>query len=270
MAFFEEIATKAGIGAESFGAEFMQWGRSKFAASYASGGIASYMFSPAGQRPWGRTAQHSVEWQSRMLTIANEADPRTARKIRERAAKMPGATGTRGALGKMGAMAGPAMMAGFVAMPAFTTEGGFEEKSTAVGAGIAGFAGWEIGSKVGVSIGASGGAALGAKIAGTIGTTFGPIGTAIGAGVGALVGYIAGGFMGSEAGHRGVYGAKGWLDSIADKGKRMRTQQGWYRDTSAFDTRKALTMRQSSLQMMNQGLMSARSGMGHEGVMIHR
>lgn len=145
---------------------------------------------------------------------------------------------TKRVLGGAGRLAGPAMGVAMIGMPWFG-EGTIKEKARGSAAGAFSFAGMYAGAAVGTA-------------------AFGPFG--------GIIGGIIGGIAGPEALH------EMWdkADFIAARGRRMRTQQGWYGDTAAFDTQKAVTMRQASLQMMNQGNMSARSGLGHEGVMIHK
>ena len=149
-------------------------------------------------------------------------------------------------LGGLGKAARPIGAIAMIGIPAFTEEGA-ADKLTGMAAGAASWAGMEIGAMAGAAIG-----------------------TAILPGVGTIIGGLIGGIAGGIGGEETVWGAREIADKIADRGKRMRTQQGWYGDTAALDTQKAVTMRQASLQMMNQGNMSARSGLGHEGAMIHR
>jgi hypothetical protein len=234
------------------------WGRGQFANNFAQGGITSYMFSPGGQRPWGKTERGSTSYMRR-LEAMSRATPQYADKINQsknfKQKYGPPKGNILGAAGSIAAI-------GFIAAPAFTTKGSAADRMTGVAAGVGIIHGWGVGSEIGKAIGTRAGAAIGSIV--------GPIGTAIGAGLGRLVGYFGGGFLGSYIGEEGVHKTRGILDDVAAIGKRRRSWQGWYGDTAAFDTQKAVTMRQTSLQLMNQGMMSARSGLGHEGIMIHR
>jgi len=150
-------------------------------------------------------------------------------------------------------MLGFGIGAAFTALPAFTTPGGIPEKAKAVGGGLAGVAGWELGSKAGMALGA----AMGSVVPG--------LGTAIGA----AVGYIGGGIL-------GAVGAEQAFNALADipdnmvKSVRDKRKLNWVGDQTAFMTQSAHTMRQQSLQAMNRGMTTARSMLGREGAMIHQ
>lgn len=250
MTFAAESAEVAKQSYNTFGA----WGRSLFANNYAEGGIASYMFPMEGYKArrgilGGKNLAGSGRYMENLRAMAGSggSNARAADKLLK--------THAGGIKGAGGRVAGGALFgAAFLALPAITTEGGPGEKIRATMGGAAGWAGWEVGGKAGAIMGSS------------IGSAIGPIGV----GVGALAGYAAGAFAGSAAGQflgEATYGA---LDSIASVGRRRRKQSNWVGDMSAFRTQKAATMRQMSLQLMNSGMMTARSALGSEGVMLHQ
>lgn len=249
MSWFEQTRTDFLAGRLQQSGGLMTWGRGMFARNFAEGGFASRVFSPGGVRPWGRARAGGTRYRQNLMAM-KAASPRHTKKIDKLLAAEPkrAAGSILGGVGRVG------LAGAFLAMPAIMTEGTAGDRATAMVAGAVGWGGWEIGSKAGMAAGAS------------IGSVVPVLGTAIGA----VAGYLAGGFAGSIGAEKLVYGVKGEMDRIAAEGKRRRTFTGWYGDTAAFDTQKAATMRQMSLQMMNQGMMTARSGLGHEGVMMHR
>ena len=154
-------------------------------------------------------------------------------------------------LGKLG---GPMMYAGMIAAPAFFEEGPINEKARAVTKGIASVGGWEVGSRVGLAVGAAAGSAV---LPG------------IGSFIGGVIGFIGGGLL-------GAVGAESVIDFVTRIPDRMvereRNRRGfnWGQDTAAFQTKRAHTMRQQALGLMNRGQMSARSLLGQEATFVHR
>jgi hypothetical protein len=227
-------------------------GRQAFASNYAQGGISSWMFPQEGvdTRSLFKARYGSARHVRNLEAMAQNAKtPEAAARYQKTLTKAKAA----GPTPRGGGLMGLTMMGAFVALPAFTTEGGWQEKSRAVAEGMGAFAGWEVGAKAGMMTGATVGSAI-------------PV---IGSAVGAVAGYIAGGFLGSEAGAGAVGSGIDVIGRIHARGRRARTSN-WIEDTTAFNTRKAYTMRQASLQMMNTGMNSARNAMGHEGVMFHQ
>lgn len=150
-----------------------------------------------------------------------------------------------GKVGMLGRVAGVGMGVGFTALIAYSTPGSGKEKARAAAGSIVGMAGFTLGAKLGA----------------TAGVPFGPVGMFIGAAIGAL-----GGALGVDEGFQA-------LTRIPDKlveRERSRRKLDWVGDKRAFQTERAATMRQQSMQMMNSGMMSARSMLGREGVMLHQ
>lgn len=238
--------------------DMYRWGRQTFAKSYAVGGATSKIFSPGG-RGLSRTRIGSRKYNARLESIRAEAAASgrtgTVSKIDEalgqsRAGKPKGLGGR---MGKGMRVGGGALNVAFVALPAFLEGDTVREKTQAVAGGIASSVGWTVGAKAGAAAGAA------------IGSAVPVVGTAIGLVAGAIVGGIAG----SSVGYAASDASFGYFDSRVEKSKAAR-RFGWKGDTSAFNTQQAYTMRSASLQMMNKGMLSARSGLGHEGVMLHR
>ena len=230
------------------------WGKQTFASSFARGGVASTVFAPSGTEAFKRGIRRPSKFGSTKHIMNLEALQ----------AEYPNNKGVQRALNK--AKAGEPKMkiaarvgrlalgVGFVAMPFFTTPGGVPEKARGVAGGLAGLAGWEIGSKIGMATGAA------------IGTAILPgVGTAIGAGVG----WLAGGLAGAAGLEDVFHGTIGIADRMVDR-ERARRRLNWHGDQTAFMTQNAHTMRQQSLQAMNRGMMNARSMLGREGVMLHQ
>lgn len=151
----------------------------------------------------------------------------------------------RGALGGVGSAA-------FTVLPAFVTPGGVKEKGRAVVGGIVGGAG------------AHGGMLAGAATGAALGSVFPVIGTGIGLVAGGLAGALAGG-LGTDYLYQKVLGV---ADRAVDRQRDMR-KLDWVKDQSAFQTKRAYTMRQQSLQAMNRGMTTSRSLMGREAMFTH-
>jgi hypothetical protein len=68
------------------------------------------------------------------------------------------------------------------------------------------------------------------------------------------------------------YAAYGFANRLVDNERRRRGIEwnGWAGQTQVFNTQKAATMRQRSLEAMNRGMMNARSAMGREASFMHR
>ena len=277
MSFFNEVTMsnpKATTGM-NMGQKFNVMGQQMFAGNYAKGGMASYMFSPGGRRPGGLFFGGAAEGGSRHIARLEKMrgsglyNEKSIDKALEKAKNVHSGGGPKkawgelGKVGKVGRVGSKAMgvvgnvpamaLISGVAMGAMT-EGSAGDKATAGVAGAVSMVGWEVGSKAGMAAGAA------------IGSVVPVVGTAIGA----VAGYIVSGLAGAWASEEGVHGIKGMMDKRVDLARKQKRASGWYGDTSAFDTQKAATMRQMSLQAMNSGMMSARSGLGHEGVMVHQ
>jgi hypothetical protein len=245
VSFLQESKSKVG----KLESGLYSFGQQAFAGNFAQGGLAAYAFSPQGTRPWGSTHRGSSEYFERLERMAAK-NPRVGEFIgKERGLAAKGKLG-----GKGGGIGGAALGSAFVAYAAFAESGGPKEKATAAAGAMAGNVGWRVGSNVGRSVGAGIGSAI-----------LPGIGTALGAGVGWLVGSFGGYALGDVL----VRGTVGQLDKVVETSRRSR-KFNWVGDNTAFTGAKASTMRQMSLQLMNQGMMSARSGLGQEGMMLHR
>jgi hypothetical protein len=230
------------------------WARETFANQFARGGGAlPSMFAPtageAFKAPFRKKHKVGSPTHIRNLEkmLARDPNNKGIQKALQKASAGPGKVGT------LSRVAGFGLGAAFIALPAFTTEGGIVEKGRAVAIGAASFAGWE------------GGATLGMALGGAIGSVIPGIGTAIGA----VAGYIGGGLLGSMGAESAAGAAFGFADRLVDR-ERNRRKLDWVGDKTAFQTQRASTMRQQSMEMMNRGMMSARSLLGREGVMLHQ
>lgn len=271
MSFFNETHIPTSGNPLTAGQEFNRWGQQQFANNFSKGGITSFMFAPKGRRAGGLfgggTRQGSAEHHRRLLDMEQAGiDTTKAQKGLEKTAKKK--WGELGKLGKVGRVGGSLMKTGPMAaimggVTAATTEGSAVDKAAAgVAMGLGSTVGWEVGSKAGAWAGAATGAAIGTAL-------LPGIGTAIGGLIGGVAGYVGGGLLGAYGGEEIVNAGKNWMDKSVSYGQRQKYASGWKGDTSAYNTQKASTMRQMSMQAMNQGMMSSRSGLGHEGVMVH-
>jgi hypothetical protein len=231
-----------------------EWGKSTFPGSFAKGGgFTATAFAPTGKEAfssaWRRPLESGSQQHIANLRRMQAADPKNGRitNALKKAEAGPGRMGTLGTIG------GGVIRAGFVALPAFLTPGSGYEKGMAVGRGMASVVGWDVGMKAGMATGAA------------IGSAVPLIGTAIGAGVGAIAGAFAGSVIGEN-----VFDAVSSIPTGMVDETRKRRGLNWAGDTSAFNTQKAHTMRQQSLQAMNRGMMNARSMLGREAMMIHQ
>lgn len=244
MSFYQETQAKLG----KLESSLYSIGQQLFAGNFASGGLAAYAFSPGGARPWGSTHRGSAEYFERMESMAAK-NPKIQKVLaEERKLAAKGKIGKKG-----GGLGGAALGSAFVAYAAFAEEGGPKEKATAAAGAIAGNVGWAVGSKAGMMVGAA------------VGSAIPVVGTILGAGIG----WLAGSFGGYAAGDALVRGTVGQFDKVVETSRKAR-RFNWAGDNTAFTGAKAATMRQMSLQLMNQGMMSARSGLGQEGMMLHR
>ncbi len=235
--------------------DWHQTGKSWFPSSMAQGGnFASTAFAPTIKEgfkaPWRRTAKYGSSQHIDNLRKMQAADPSNTNihKAIEKASKGSSKASLLKATSSFG------LGAAFIALPAFTTPGSGKEKARAVAGGAVSFAGVGIGSKIG------------AGVFGAIGTLIlpGP-GTIAGAAIGTVIGGL-GGAIGFDEGFQA-------LTRIPDRmveGERARRNLSWKNDMTAFQTRRASTMRQLSLQAMNRGQMTARSMLGREGIMLHQ
>lgn len=228
------------------------FGRQQFAKNFARGGIASTMFAPTRKEmllsPWRRkVAEGSPEYIRNLQKLKSlHGDNPGIRKALSAVEK-------GSARGMGGALKGGALGAAMVVMPAFTAEGPIEERARAVTKGLGATAGWVVGAKAGMGIGAA------------IGSFIPVVGTAIGTVVGAAVGAIGGSMVGEDA--------TDFLTRIPDRmvaRERERRKLNWGNNTAAFQTQRAVTMRQQSLMLMNRGAMSSRSLLGQEAMFVHR
>jgi hypothetical protein len=234
-----------------------EWAQRAFPRSFATQGAASVAFAPTAQESLKgifrtRVPENSRVFIQRLEKMHHQNPNSPAIKSALNKAYGANAAGRVGS-GVMGRMFGGALGAGFVAMPFFTTEGGLNEKARATASGAAGLGGFIGGAKVGLGVGA----AVGSVVPG--------LGNAVGAGVGWLVG----GLLGSIAAEEGTRGIMSLTDGLVER-ERSRRKLNWVHSTAAFDTQKAHTMRQMSLQAMNTGQATARSILGRESIFIHR
>lgn len=227
-----------------------RWGRQQFAGSFSRGGWSSVLFAPTQQDAFNAwrfktlkegSTQHISNLEH--MLAQNPGDEKLTKLLKK--ARKPH---------KLGGMFGRTVGAAFVALPMFTTPGGLKEKTKATISGAAGYGGMLVGAKAGGLAGAAVGSAI-----------LPGLGTLVGGGIGALVGTLTGGIAAEEA-------ASGLLnipDTIVER-ERKRRNLNWVGDMSAFNTPRAATMRQMSLQAMNRGLTTARSALGREAIMLHR
>lgn len=231
-------------------------GRNLFASNFARGGFSRVMFARTGGEAFKSAFNTPYDIGSRQhvrnleFMAAQNPDSRRIQNALNKARNPMKKSFARKALGGLG-HAG--MMGAFVALPAFTTEGGLPEKGRAVAGGLAGWAGFEIGSKAGAGIGA----AIGSVIPG--------IGTAIGG----VVGFVGGGLLGAIGGEEGFGAIMSIPDTMVER-ERKRRNLNWVGNRDAFNTQSAATMRQMSLQAMNRGMATGRSALGREAIMFHR
>lgn len=232
------------------------FGSQTFANSYAQGGHAWKIFAPSGVKGYSRAAIGSPEYNRRLeeLRMASERGSSARKNIHKtlREARA-GKLGEKASSGFVGKWAGRTVGAALIGLPMLTTEGGLKEKGVATAAGAAGYAAFHTSGIAGAYLGAS----------------VGSIVPVIGNIIGGVLGYAAGALAGSSAVESMVHGSFGMLDKMAMKNRSLR-KNSWAGNTSAFNTQQAYTMRAASLQMMNTGLLTARSGLGHEGVILHQ
>jgi len=233
------------------------WGRQQFAKSYARGGMAATVFAPSRKEmlisPWRRRSpEGSNKYISRLrrLQSLHQQDP-GIKKALSAVEKGAPRSMMRGGFGGLGGMA---LGGALVLMPGMMEDGPIEERARAVTSGLGGFGGWAVGAKAGMGIGA----AIGSLIP-----------TGIGTAIGAGIGYIAGGLVGAASGEAVTDALTRIPDRIVAT-ERSRRGLNWGQNTAAFQTKRAHTMRQQSLALMNKGAMSSRSLMGQEAVFVHR
>lgn len=234
--------------------EFAQWGRNQFASSFAAGGYAAQAFGPTpSSRMSAALGVSSVE----------VGGPEHIRRLRQMA-NLPGANKSKinAAISKMekqgiakssafksvaGGALGIGLTAAMIVEPMISAEGGIGEKAKVGAVGIGDLAGWGVGEYAGRAIGAR-------------------IGGALAPAAGGLAGGLVGGMLISGA----VQGGIAFAEHLQDLGSRNRIHGWkWGQNNPAFNTRKAATMRQYSLQQMNRGMMSSRSLLGKEAQIVH-
>ena len=231
-----------------------EFGRAQFASSYARGGFAATAFAPTTKdallNPFKRTRSYGSKGHIKNLQKLAQLNP--GDKGIQKALKS--AEGSKGVFkGMAGRVAGFGLGAAFTVAPLFTTPGGLDEKLRATAASGASAVGWAAGAKVGTSIGAGVGSAI-----------LPGVGTA----VGAVGGFVVGGLVGATGADQLVTAGFRFADHLVES-ERAKRNLNWINDSSAFQTRKAATMRQQSLQAMNRGMMSSRSVLGREAAFMH-
>jgi len=228
--------------------------RARFANSYAKGGFAATAFAPTRgemmKAPWRKKSRQGSSQHLQNLKKLQQGNP-GHEGIAKSITKAEQGIAKAGVLGKV---AGVAFNGVFAVLPAFTTPGGVNEKARAVGAGITGLGGFAVGAKLGMGVGASIGAFI--PLPGM---------TALGGAIGGLVGGF-GAMIGVEEAFHAVLGIP---DRMVER-ERAKGRLNWINDSSAFQTQKAHTMRQQSLQSMNRGMTTSRSLLGREGVHLHQ
>lgn len=240
----------------------MRWDVHEFGKQYfpgamaRGGGYASAVFAPTTREamaaPWRRKAKYGGTRHIENLRRLQAADPGNKR-IAKAIEKASAASGpSKFHIGKFAGRVGIA--AAFTALPALTTPGSGADKARAAAGGLVGQVGWELGSRAGMSVGAG----IGSAILPGIGTA-----------IGAAAGFIIGGMAGAVGFDEGFQALTRIPDRMVEK-ERARRNLNWKNDMSAFQTQRASTMRQLSLQAMNRGQMSARSMLGREGMMLHQ
>jgi hypothetical protein len=251
----------------SAGAE--AWGRQTFASNFARGGMSSVIFGQTAKERFKRGMGRPLKYgSSQHISNLEKIQAQHPKDLNIKKAMQKAKSG-KSIMKLGGRLAGGALSVGFAAMPLFTTPGGISEKARAVGGGIAGMVGIAVGAKVGMATGAAIGGAIGATVGSIVPGVGTAIGGIIGAGIGTAVGWVAGGFVGSELFEGAYHAALAIPDRMVDR-ERARRNLNWKNDTAAFTTQSAHTMRQQSLQAMNRGMMSSRSMLGREGVMLHQ
>lgn len=232
-----------------------QFARSQWASSFAQGG---------GFVPTAFAATGTDAFMSAMRRKHKVGSPEHIRNLEQMLAASPNNLEIKSALekakiagtsklGMLGRVGGLAAGSVFTMLPAFTTPGSGKEKARAVVSAGAGALAWTTGANFGMGTGA----AIGSAIPG--------IGTAIGA----VVGYAVGGMAAALSVEGLVDAATRVPDRLVER-ERSRRKLDWVGDRSAFQTDKAATMRARSMEMMNRGMMSARSMLGREAVMLHQ
>lgn len=239
-----------------------QWGRTKFASSFAQGGYAAAVFADTSQGRMdaymgrNQSISGSKEHIQRMRQLAaNTSDPAAKAKINKQISGLA-KNGGVGSMGKAigGALLYGGMTAGLVVAPFVATEGSITDRSKAAVSGAA----FEVGSGVG-------GLAGKRAAANVIGKSF--LGRTVASGAVRLGARMAGGFAMTAVAEAGMAG----VDHMRDLGSKTRMNGlEWGQQNGAFDTQRAHTMRQQSLQQMNNGTMSARSLLGREAVYLHQ
>ena len=235
-----------------------------FASNYARGGISNIMFEEKASDVFWKSLKGGVRANSPEHIKNLEAMSQKSRKgikgwgSAKRTTKALSAARKANAAGKIGPGVigrtfGGVLGVGLIVGGGALAEGPIQEKARGAATGLGAAVGWQAGGTVGAATGAA------------IGSVLGPLGVA----AGYAVGYIAGGFIGSEAGMSAADAATRVPDRLVEK-ERAKRQFTWANDNSAFMTKSAHTMRQQSLQAMNSGMMSARSMLGREGVMLHQ
>jgi len=216
--------------------EVHMFARQQFPKSFAHGGFAATVFSRSAgdtlKNPWRKKARVGSPEYIRNLEKLDELHPGNKR-IQDalHSARNP-KTGVKAVMGRAaGEILGGVAGVAFTGYAVYQAEGHRDKVQTAI-SGVAGEVGFAIGT------GLSGGNML----------------------IGMASSFAATGL--AEAGM-----------SVTNKmvdAERAKRKYGWGAHTAPFQTERAHTMRQQSLQLMNRGQMSARSMMGQEAVFVHK
>ena len=253
MKWFSENPHNPGIRGDLMW-ESHTWARQNFASSFARNGFAATAFAPTAGEAFKSAFRPTIKKGSErhisnLMRLQNQYPDNPDIQSAIQKAKMSGTV--KSSLTKR--VLGKSLGIGMVGLPMFLTEGSLQDKARATAGGVAGLAGWSVGSKVGMGTGA----AIGSMI---------PV---VGTGIGAAIGWVAGGFLGAIGADEGFQSLTRIPDRMVER-ERGKRKLDWVQDTSAFMTEGAHTMRQRSVQAMNRGLMNSRSLLGKEAVMIHR
>jgi len=263
--------------------DFVRWGRTQFAANYARGGLSRVAFAPtrkaavgnafrsmANDLRYGPSGGEGSRMQKRNLLnmLDDYPDVTSQENIRvqeayEKVSKQKGSFWKASRWEKTQRVGGRVLgsrIFGPALGLAFAGHAAYAAADQGLGA-----AGKAFGAEVTGAVAGYGGMYAGAAIGAAAGSVLGPVGMAAGALVGFFGGMMGGYVLGAEAFTGTVELAEGLVDS-----HRQKRKFNWVGSTAAFDTRRAHTMRQQSLQLMNRGMMTARSTMGREAVMLHQ
>ena len=230
------------------------WGRQMFAGNFARGGIAATIFAPSRTEMLKNIFRRDLKAGSaqhlenvRQIWNTNPGNERVA------GAYAKAANAGRKGFHIGGAVGGGVLFAGISAVQAMTETKDPVKRAEIMASAIPSQIGFAAGARVGFGVGAA------------LGSVVPILGTAIGGLVGGVVGGFAGGYAGDEIGR-----AVTSIPRRLGERERLHRKLNWGNPGAEFSTRQAATMRQLSLQAMSRGMMSARSGLGQEGVFLHQ